>query len=147
MRAQVPVVILTRLFRRILGRRPLPRYYEEGELARHLPGARSSPSTRVSSTQSWKIRLPSDRITRTFQIRIRLKFCQNSGQLLRTLQTFRNFEEFSTSSRVFGEIPRKFHQNWCNFDKTDKTFSYSCSHFEKTFLFCKTFYQVLQKIW
>ena len=42
-----------------------------------------------------------------FHVRIPLKFCQNSGNILTILQKFRNFKTFSTFSRMFGEIPKK----------------------------------------
>ena len=37
--------------------------------------------------------------------------CQNSGKILTFLQKILKFEDFSTFSRMFSEIPRKSHQN------------------------------------
>ena len=48
-------------------------------------------------------------------IRIPLKFCQNSGIFFTILQKFWKCWDFSTFSRIFGEIRRKNHQNRCKF--------------------------------
>ena len=74
-----------------------------GEALRHLHGpplARAGRDPRAE--QGWKMHgLASDRIIRIFQIRIRLKFCQNSGTFLRILQKFENCAEFSIFWIIF----------------------------------------------
>ena len=64
------------------------------------------------------------RATESFEslhIRIPLKFCQNSGKFWiyqnssEILKIWGNLNSMSTFSRIFREIPRKFHPNWCKF--------------------------------
>ena len=79
-----------------------------------LAMSRSNLHSRTSSPS--RVERFGCRATESFEslhIRIRSKFCQNSGKLFRILQKFWNFEEISTFSRIFREIPGKFHQNHC----------------------------------
>ena len=62
----------------------------------------------------WKVRSARDRTIRTFQIRVRSKLCQNSGnfaRIHRKSKTLIKIQDFETFSRTIGEIPPKFHQN------------------------------------
>ena len=88
------------------------------ELLRRAPGARpehgeEAPGRRLQRSQGWKVRSATDRTIRTFHIRIRSKFCQNSGKFIKIFRKFLKFEKFSTFSKVFSEIPRNFRQNRC----------------------------------
>ena len=74
---------------------------------------------RVSSCtdQGWKVRSATDRTIRIFHIRIPVKFCQNSGIFFTILQKFWKCWDFSTFSRIFGEIRRKIIKIWTIFDE------------------------------
>ena len=68
--------------------------------ARQSPGLKDSVGDRSNNSNLWTTR-------------IRLKSCQNSGNLIGNHQKMLKFQENSTFSKVFCEIPRKFHPNRC----------------------------------
>ncbi len=85
-----------------------PRCCRPLEGSRGATGTRFRASTWGSSKLGWKVRSARDRTIRTSQIGVRSEFREILLELLIRNQTF---QDFSTFSRIFGELPRKFHQN------------------------------------
>ena len=83
------------------------------QCAERLLAAADRPAAFPGSDQGCKIRSGRDRIIRIIAIgilteifKILLAFCLNSSEI-------QKFNESSTFSTEFGEIPRKFHQDRC----------------------------------
>ena len=90
------------------------------------------------------------RATESFEslhIRIRSKFCQNSGNILTILQKFWEFSfwDFSNFSIMFGEIPRK--KNPRKIIKIGSKLHESSSLLSKNNEFCRNSNKNTKKVW
>ena len=90
-----------------------------------LASNQASTSSRSSGCGlSWKVRSARDRTIRTFQIRVRFKFLQNSGIFPRKIKNFGKFQHFLNYRRNSDKILSKSEQKsmkriqkWRNFAK------------------------------
>ena len=85
-----------------------------------MAGKDSHRGGRCSNRLSWKVRSARDRTIRTFHIRVRSTFCQNSMHFARKFKKFKIFQHFRTYLRNFDKISSNSEQNSIVFSKMRK---------------------------